>query len=39
MKKVIPINPRAFPQPQTLLGVLQDMNLKTTERLNVLNYF
>ena len=27
MKKVIPTNQQAFPQPQTLLGVLQDMNL------------
>ncbi|MGC6366567.1 MAG: hypothetical protein ACON35_01045 [Candidatus Marinamargulisbacteria bacterium] len=39
MKKVIPINPRAFPQPQTLLGVLQDMNLekdRKIERLKLL---
>ena len=33
MKKVIPINPRAFPQPQTLLGVLQDMNLENDRKI------
>ena len=29
MKKVILTNQQAFPQPQTLLGVLQDMNLES----------